>query len=151
MENGETERIEQDENDDGKADITLFYKKGKLQRREISTKRNGRTDVWYFYSAKGEINRKEQDTNGDGRPDLRVVYVNNQPVRSEEDRDYDGRAERVVFFKAGKIARVRAERKGSHRGPPLGRGRLDSAAALADHQKGESEGVLREAVLRTGR
>ena len=80
---GQTDRVEQDLNFDGKADVFIYYESGKPARQEIASKkrRPASRHLAVFEYEKGEIERGGQDTQRSGKPKMWIYYENGQPVR----------------------------------------------------------------------
>jgi len=86
---GALEKVE--ESTQGKIHLTWFYGPDKkIIRGEEDKNRDGKTDIWYFYS-NGILTTVEEDTNLDGKPDLWESYDETQAVvKREKDLDFDG-------------------------------------------------------------
>jgi hypothetical protein len=73
-EGGRLVRRERDAQGDGRPDTILYYAAdGQLERREDSSRLDGRMDMWTHY-ANGKAVRKESDTRGTGQVDLWIHY-----------------------------------------------------------------------------
>jgi hypothetical protein len=73
-EGGRLVRRERDVQGDGRPDTILYYAgDGQLERREDSSRLDGRMDMWTHY-VKGKVVRKEADTRGTGEVDLWIYY-----------------------------------------------------------------------------
>ncbi|HEX9306175.1 MAG TPA: hypothetical protein VF894_01715 [Anaeromyxobacter sp.] len=78
---------------DGKPDVTLFYEKDQLVRKEMAFGFDGLPRAWNYYE-KGKLTRKERDTNGDGNVDSWEYWENGEIDRIGVDLDGDGQVDR---------------------------------------------------------
>jgi hypothetical protein len=78
---------------DGKPDVTLFYEKDQLVRKELAFGFDGVPRAWNFYE-KGKLARKERDTNGDANVDYWEYWENGEIDRIGVDQDGDGQVDR---------------------------------------------------------
>jgi hypothetical protein len=90
---------------DGKADVTLFFEKDQLVRKELSFGFDGVPHAFAYYE-KGKLVRKERDTNGDGKIDTWEYWENGEIDRIGVDLDGDGQVDR---WEARKTAAAPAE------------------------------------------
>lgn len=71
---GVLEREELDYNLDGQMDDVRYYKAGVPVREEIDSDFDGRVDIWVHIRDGSLIERTERDTDGDGVPDVVKTY-----------------------------------------------------------------------------
>jgi antitoxin component YwqK of YwqJK toxin-antitoxin module len=90
-------RVEEDANADGASDSWTEYEDGKVARRRGDGDFNGSVDTWTFYRA-GVITRHDQDTDGDGFRDRIGYYSGGKIVREEKDIDGDGRTDSTLYY-----------------------------------------------------
>ncbi len=90
---GSLSRLVYDLDFDGKPDVTLFFEKDQLVRKEYAPGFDGKTRTWAYYE-KGKLVRKERDTNGDGKVDYWEYWENGQIDRIGVDVDGDGQVDR---------------------------------------------------------
>jgi hypothetical protein len=86
-------RVVYDLDFDRKPDVTLFYEKEQLVRKEMAFGFDGVPRSWSFYE-KGKLVRKERDTNGDGKVDAWEYWENGEIDRIGIDQDGDGQVDR---------------------------------------------------------
>jgi hypothetical protein len=139
-EGGRLVRQERDAQGDGRPDTILHYDAdGQLERREDSSRLDGRMDMWAYY-VKGKVVRKEADTRGSGQVDLWMHYdesgnvvraellvekdvkltqffVDRQVAREEWRRHPGGQLSAVAIHQDGKIVQREED--------SAGQGRLD--------------------------
>ena len=102
MDGTRVQRIEVDEDEDGKVDRWEFYDANRrLERAGFSRQRNGVLDAIVFYGPGGEIERVEMSTRGDGRFNRIEFYRFESLARVEEDTNGDGRADKWETYAAG--------------------------------------------------
>ncbi len=90
---GTVSRLVYDLDFDGKPDVTLFFEKDQLVRKEYALGFDGQSRSWNFYE-KGKLVRKERDTNADGKPDVWEYWENGEIDRIGVDLDGDGQVDR---------------------------------------------------------
>jgi hypothetical protein len=78
---------------DAKPDVTLFFEKDELVRKEYARSFDGQSPSWNIYE-KGKLVRKERDTNGDRKVDHWEYWENGEIDRIGVDLDGDGRVDR---------------------------------------------------------
>jgi hypothetical protein len=78
---------------DGKPDVTLFFEKEQLVRKEYAFGFDGVPHSWSFYE-KGKLVRKERDANGDGKVDYWEYWENGEIDRIGVDLDGDGQVDK---------------------------------------------------------
>jgi hypothetical protein len=90
---GAIARLVHDLDFDGRPDVTLFYEKGELVKKELAFGFDGvpRTSSHY---ENGKLVRKERDMNSDGKIDYWEYWENGEVDRIGVDRDGDGQVDR---------------------------------------------------------
>ncbi len=88
---------------DGKPDVTLFFEKDQLVKKELAFGFDGVPRTWNYYE-KGKLVRKERDTNGDGRVDTWEYWENGEIDRIGVDLDGDGQVDRWEARKRSETA-----------------------------------------------
>ncbi len=101
-------RVVYDLDFDGKPDVTLFYEREQLVRKELAFGFDGVPRSWNFYE-KGKLVRKERDTNGDGNVDYWEYWENGEVDRIGVDADGDGQVDRWEAKKSAEAARGDAQ------------------------------------------
>ena len=88
---------------DGSVDVVLHYDaRGRIVRRDESTRLDGRLDTSSFY-ADGVLQRKEADTNGDGKPDVWAFY-DGQGELTRMESLVTGGGRRIETYRGGRVA-----------------------------------------------
>jgi hypothetical protein len=105
---GTLARVVYDLDFDGKPDVTLYYEKEQLVRKEMAFGFDGVPRAWNFYE-KGKLVRKERDTNGDGNVDYWEYWENGEIDRIGVDVDGDGQVDRWEARKSSAAAAGAAE------------------------------------------
>jgi Flp pilus assembly protein TadD len=82
-EGGPLERIELDEDVDGKPERVFLYKLGKLSGESRDTNRDGVLDRFDRLDENGNLVLREEDTNADGAIDVRSLYSAGRLVRRQ--------------------------------------------------------------------
>lgn len=90
---GSMSRLVYDLDFDGKPDVTLFFEKDQLVRKEYALGFDGASRSWNYYE-KGKLVRKERDTNNDGKVDYWEYWENGEIDRIGVDVDGDGQVDR---------------------------------------------------------
>ena len=90
---GSLVRVVYDLDFDGKPDVTLYFEKDQLVKKEMAFGFDGVPRTWFFYE-KGKLVRKERDTNGDGNVDVWEYWENGEIDRIGYDTDGDGQVDR---------------------------------------------------------
>jgi hypothetical protein len=78
---------------DGKPDVTLFFEKDQLVKKELAFGFDGVPRTWNYYE-QGKLTRKERDANADGRVDTWEYWENGEIDRIGVDLDGDGQVDR---------------------------------------------------------
>jgi hypothetical protein len=95
MDGTHVQRIEVDEDEDGKVDRWEFYDANRrLERVGYSRQHNGVLDATAFYGKDGAVERLEISTRGDGRFNRVEFYQFGSVARVEEDTNGDGRVDK---------------------------------------------------------
>ena len=111
------ERIEIDQNDDGKIDRWEYYGPGqKLEKAGFSRAQDGVEDAWQYFDATGAVARIEMSTLRNRRIDRIEYYEQGVLVRAEEDTDHDGRMDKWETYDGERLAMVAFDE--THRGTP---------------------------------
>ncbi len=94
---GRIERLLQDADGDGRADAVILYdQRGRPQRSELDTDRDGTVDRWEELRPDGSVASVAYSVRHPGRPDLwEYAGPDGRVVRREIDDDGDGQADRV--------------------------------------------------------
>jgi hypothetical protein len=90
---GVIQRVEVDTDADGKTDEWVSYEKGVAVKGEKDLNKDGKPDTAMIYDVKGVIIRTETDANGDGKIDEWVYYADGVPVKAEKDTNNDGKVD----------------------------------------------------------
>src|SRR5512138_2762841 len=86
-------RVVYDLDFDGKPDVTLFYEKEQLVKKELAFGFDGVPRSWNHYE-KGKLVRKERDANADGQVDYWEYWESGEVDRIGVDEDGDGQVDR---------------------------------------------------------
>jgi hypothetical protein len=104
---GRLERIEYDQNGDGRTDHIAHHDGAKSPRLiEIDEDFDGSIDRWEDYDAAGTLVKVGASRRGRGPDVWSFPGPDSLPARKEYDDDGDGRIDRVEILQAGRIARV---------------------------------------------
>ncbi len=105
---GRLDRIEYDENSDGKADHVARHEGQKSPRLlEVDEDFDGRMDRWEEYDPTGRLTKVGVSRKGAGAPDLWITPgPGDLPARKEYDDDGDMRVDRAEILERGLIVRV---------------------------------------------
>jgi hypothetical protein len=96
----------------------------KMRIVRLTTRGDGRPDIWKFYAATVESGTKldvlvckQVDLNHDGRVDVVAYYdATGNVVKEEIDLDFDSKFDETVFYEAGRVLRKELDR--NHDGRP---------------------------------
>lgn len=105
---GRLVQLDFDSDRDGKADVFAYFTSGRTPDRvEIDSDQDGRIDRWERYDSNGRL-VSYSSSGPAGRPDRTVVLdpATGRTTRVESDANADGRPERVEIFSAGVLARA---------------------------------------------
>ncbi len=100
---GSLSRVVYDLDFDGKFDVTLYYEKDQLVKKELAFGFDGVPRSWNYYE-KTKLARKERDTNGDGQVDYWEYWENGEVDRIGVDDDGDGQVDRWEAKKSAETA-----------------------------------------------
>jgi hypothetical protein len=87
------ERAVYDLDFDGKPDVSLWFEKDKLVKKELAFGFDGIPRTWSYYE-NGKLVRKERDTTGRGKVDTWEYWENGELDRIGVDQDGDGQVDR---------------------------------------------------------
>jgi hypothetical protein len=105
MDGTRVQRIEVDEDQDGKVDRWEFYDERRhLERVGFSRHQDGAIDAVAFYGDGGALIRIEISTRGDGSFDRIEYYQAESLARVEEDTNGDGRTDKWETYAVGSQA-----------------------------------------------
>lgn len=150
MDGTRVERIEIDEDGDGKVDRWEFYDADRrLQRASFSRQHNGVLDATAFYSAEGEVQRVEISTASDGRFNRIEFYQSGSLTRVEEDTNGDGRVDKWETYAtepggAGEPRIAVAAFDDAFRGSPTRRFVYSPSGALHVEVDPDGDGIFEE-------
>ena len=104
---GRLQRLEYDQNGDGRADQVAHHDGARTPRTiEVDEDYDGVVDRWEDYDPSGRLSRVGSSRRG-GAPDVwSAPGPDGQPVRKEYDEDGDGRPDRVEMLRAGEVTGV---------------------------------------------
>jgi hypothetical protein len=122
---GSLVRVVYDLDFDGKPDVTLYFEKDQLVKKEMAFGFDGVPRTTYFYE-KGKLVRKERDTNGDGQVDVWEYWENGEIDRIGYDTDGDGQVDRWEARKG----------QGGGEGDGGGEGPVEGHAARQEQEPG---------------
>jgi hypothetical protein len=111
---GALREIKFDSNGDGKPDVFAYFSgRNTPDRLEIDENHDGKIDRWEEYNASGAMVRFALSKKG-GVPDrfVEIDPVTKATLRVETDADHDGKRERVELFVGGKLSRVEIDSDG---------------------------------------
>ena len=80
-------------------------KTGKLVRREVDTKGNGKPDTSFYYD-NDRIAREERDESGEGRVTYRAIYENGHLAKVEKDTNNSGKINIWLYYDTAKDGEV---------------------------------------------
>lgn len=155
MEGTRLQRIEIDEDEDGKVDRWEFYDANRhLLRVSFSRQHNGVLDAIAFYGMAGEVERVELSTRGDGLFDRVEFYRAGVLAQVEEDANGDGRVDKWETYAIDSQGLPReppqiatASFDDSFRGTPTRRVvyRQDASVLRVEHDT-DGDGVFQESI-----
>jgi hypothetical protein len=87
------DRLVYDLDFDGKPDVTLFFEKDQLVRKEYAFGFDGQPRSWNYYE-KAKLVRKERDSHQTGKVDYWEYWENGEIDRIGVDEDGDGQVDR---------------------------------------------------------
>jgi antitoxin component YwqK of YwqJK toxin-antitoxin module len=109
--------VEVDLDGDDRADIFNYFRKlegeGRLLlRKEMDLNKDGRIDVWSFFTETGVLEREEMDGDFDGNIDWIDHYQGGKRVMSEIDTQNSGRFDLFKYYESGNIRRKERDTTG---------------------------------------
>jgi len=108
--------FEKDRNHDGKIDERTFFRKGTIEKAEIDTNQDGKTDDWHSYDEGGFHVREERDLNNDGSVDYWASKKQGQWI-VKRDMNFDGKADAWEYID-GKNLLIKGEYDLNNDGKP---------------------------------
>lgn len=111
---GVLREVDLDSNGDQKPDVFAYFSgRGTPDRLEIDENRDGKIDRWEEYDADGVMVRYATSTRG-GRPDrfTEIDPLTKATTRVEIDADHDGSRERVEIYVNGRLSRTEIDTDG---------------------------------------
>ncbi len=110
-------RVVYDLDFDGKPDVSLFYEKDQLVKKELAFGFDGVPRSWNYYE-KGKLVRKERDTNGDGNVDYWEYWEKGEVDRIGVDDDGDGQVDRWEAKKSAEAQEEAAQKPAQEEAAP---------------------------------
>lgn len=124
-ESGRLQRLETDQDGDGRVDATAYMDGVHIQHVEIDRDRDGVADRWEFYvpNPTGEpgpgspdgrnlLDRAEERAGPDQPVSRREFFDAGVLSRAEEDRDLDGRIDKWEYYERGTLVRLELDLQG---------------------------------------
>jgi hypothetical protein len=111
---GTLRQIDFDSNGDRKADVLAFFSgRTTPDRLEIDENRDGKIDRWEEYTQQGVLQRYATSAKG-GSPErfVELDAATKATLRVETDADHNGRRERLEVFVAGRLSRAEIDTDG---------------------------------------
>jgi hypothetical protein len=111
---GTLRQINLDSNGDRKPDVFAYFSgRNTPDRLEIDENHDGKLDRWEEYNPEGVMLRFATSAKG-GRPDrfAEVDPATKATIRVETDTDHDGKRERVEVFERGRLSRAEIDTDG---------------------------------------
>ncbi len=111
---GALRQIKFDSNGDRKPDVFAYFAgRSTPERLEIDENRDGKLDRWEEYNAEGVLVRYSTSAKG-GTPEnfVEIDPITNQTTQVEKDADLDGRREQLQVFVKGRLSRVEIDTDG---------------------------------------
>ena len=102
-------RLETDEDRDGKLDVFQYFSAdGHMERVEYDTSHDGQIDRWETFAADEALLSTSFDTNEDGNPDQWQYFINSTQLKKvAHDTNFDGKPNRWEYFDdSGELERV---------------------------------------------
>jgi len=96
-----------DQNEDGRDDLTFFYRVGAQLAYKSEADRNfdGAIDETYHYDAAGVVTSRENDDDFDGFVESRTIYRAGNPVRTDVDRNRNGVTDLQLYYTNAVVSR----------------------------------------------
>jgi hypothetical protein len=111
---GTLRQIKFDGNGDGKPDVFAYFSgRTTADRLEIDENHDGKLDRWEEYSQAGVLTRFATSAHG-GAPDrfVEIDPITKATTQVETDADHDGHRERLEIYKDGALVRVEIDTDG---------------------------------------
>jgi hypothetical protein len=111
---GTLRQVNFDSNADQKPDVFAYFSgRSTPDRLEIDENRDGKVDRWEDYNSEGLMVRFSTSAKG-GSPDrfVEIDPATKATTRVETDADHDGRRERLEVFAGGRLTRVEIDTNG---------------------------------------
>ena len=77
------------------ASLTHAADSGEKVVAKDRARHDGKPDYWVYYRH-GKVYKREWDRNFDGKPDFRILEENHQLVEKQYDDNFDGKYEKIV-------------------------------------------------------
>jgi len=97
---GNVVKRDEDRNGDGKPDLVVFFKGGKVERLEQDTDGGGCVDLKQWFDDAGKVRAEYRDTTGDCKTDTWSYFENDALVRQGRDTLGKGRPQVLNHFDA---------------------------------------------------
>ncbi len=114
---GNVVKKEEDQSGDGKADLIVFFKDGKIERLEQDTDAGGCIDLKQWFNGAGKVRAEYRDSTGDCKTDLWSYYENDILVRQGQDTLGKGRPQTLNHFDSNGVLTVQESTGESGRNP----------------------------------
>lgn len=114
---GALRQIKFDSNGDRRPDVFAYFAgRSTPERLEIDENRDGKLDRWEEYNTAGAMIRYSTSARG-GTPEtfVEIDPISNQTTQIEKDVDHDGRREQLQVFVKGRLSRVEIDTDGDGR------------------------------------
>lgn len=104
----------------GRPEVFNYYraaddKSRVLLRKESDLNRDGKIDVYSFFTDSGALDREEMDSDFDGAVDWVDHYQAGQRVSTEVDTDHNGKYDLFKYYSGGKITNEERDTNGDTR------------------------------------
>jgi hypothetical protein len=109
----EDQKVETDQDGDGKADTVWTYHRRVLARMEMDKNGDGKPDVWQQYDDRGVIKLRMIDDNYDGTADSWFYYDHGQIYSGKLDRDHNGVPDVFETYKNDRLDTAEVRPNGS--------------------------------------
>jgi hypothetical protein len=111
---GTLRQINFDSNGDGKPDVFAYFSgRSTPDRLEIDENHDGKLDRWEEYSQAGVLTRFATSARGGARDRfVEIDPVTKATIQVETDADHDGRRERLEIYKDGLLVRAEIDTDG---------------------------------------
>jgi antitoxin component YwqK of YwqJK toxin-antitoxin module len=95
---GNVVKKKEDQSGDGKPDLIVFFKNGKVDRLEQDTDAGGCTDLKQWFSSAGKVRAEYRDSTGDCKTDIWNYFEKDVLVRQGQDTLGKGRPQVLNHF-----------------------------------------------------